>query len=838
MQFFTGGCMRNIPDLIKNCEFPTKEEFSSNFMETEDTFIIEEGDYWDFKAEFPFSYSDDYFYGLCRLVCAFYNTRGGFIIFGVNDKTREFYKTKVIPNTDKFKSSLSELCGYSPEIRIRRYEFSKEHAVIILLVPPKKRYDFILKFNKDKAGYKKGTIWVRDGHEVLIAEPRHFKMLFTEYSNTMSPSLADFETTRIEGYLPPTSSTINNFVGRTLTIEQLFNWIKTERHPVKYLSGKGGSGKTTIAYEFAKLVLDYGKQIYLKDGTNFDYVVFMTAKKKEFAGIHEGIKSVFYTDFFDYKSFLVAILTKISPEDSKTLEKYTESALEDKLSEALECFSLLIIVDDVDTLSTENTEFKSNSLLYIIARVSKITKLLYTIRQFPALAQADTIDVPGLEKNTEFPTFVSECARQFKVLSPNANEMQDIYEFSEGRPLVIEALLKLRGSTSSYDMVLSHAKTHQGSALLDYVFRREWDNITSKSRGQQVLVAVKEFGRPCTFDEIKAILEIDEALVSSAISIVKETFLVVGYDENNQVYNLSNLTRRFVTNASKGVVGYDTIKMRVKKYISSLKDKSPKIISLTQELRYLNKVNGIHVAEKKLKSVENQNMMADPHYRILRVWIYSQINETNYQDILKDVEYINNFNTDIPFFALIEYANYLKNKQKKNELEALKNYVIERNYDPQEKANIIFIFASHLFYVAIQNKEDDIELFFQLELQVVLLHLVAYYFNCKACSPFADESEKNARKTMKYLVEHRYSFKLHEKFNIFIANLANEKNIYLDPIYDFLSKYINSLASMLNQEDKHLKRSYHQITKNFKLLCDEKYWRGKETQLSFKQICG
>ena len=71
-------------------------------------FTSAEGETWDFKDSWPFSYSDSYFAGICRLICAFSNTSGGAIIFGVHDESRMGGKNKVVPNVDKLLEVVAE----------------------------------------------------------------------------------------------------------------------------------------------------------------------------------------------------------------------------------------------------------------------------------------------------------------------------------------------------------------------------------------------------------------------------------------------------------------------------------------------------------------------------------------------------------------------------------------------------------------------------------------------------------------------------------------------------------------------------------------------------------
>jgi hypothetical protein len=59
-----------------------------DLLQNDGSYVPQEGFNWDYKQEWPFSYSDDYFLGIARLICAFANTAGGIIIFGVHDKTR------------------------------------------------------------------------------------------------------------------------------------------------------------------------------------------------------------------------------------------------------------------------------------------------------------------------------------------------------------------------------------------------------------------------------------------------------------------------------------------------------------------------------------------------------------------------------------------------------------------------------------------------------------------------------------------------------------------------------------------------------------------------------
>ena len=124
--------------------------------------------------------------------------------------------------------------------------------------------------------YEAGIIWVRHGHEVTQATPAHFPILFYRATDVN----VDVVTAELDGSLPPSPATLKRFIGRIKVIEDLFNWLQNSDEPRTYLYGKGGSGKTTIAYEFATLLKSFGSETTLNGHDKPDAVIFLSAKEK------------------------------------------------------------------------------------------------------------------------------------------------------------------------------------------------------------------------------------------------------------------------------------------------------------------------------------------------------------------------------------------------------------------------------------------------------------------------------------------------------------------------------------------------------------------------------
>src|ERR1700722_2947155 len=106
-----------ISEIIRQKELPTDCAGLLDYLtESDGKFISQEGNTWDFKREWPFSYSDGYFAAIGRLVCAFGNSNGGIIIFGVHDQERTGGHNHVNPNLDKLQLSLKQLLSGEPTL--------------------------------------------------------------------------------------------------------------------------------------------------------------------------------------------------------------------------------------------------------------------------------------------------------------------------------------------------------------------------------------------------------------------------------------------------------------------------------------------------------------------------------------------------------------------------------------------------------------------------------------------------------------------------------------------------------------------------------------------------
>src|ERR1019366_1268914 len=155
-----------------------KQSLLGALTQSDGTYVQQEGLIWDFKREWPFSYSDGYFAAIARLICAFANSHGGLIIFGVHDEKRTGGHNRVATNLDKMQQALSQLLTEQPKLILKRYGAGTATAIDVLLVFANDSTVLPIRFKKALGQYKAGTIWVRQSHEVIEAEPRHISLLY------------------------------------------------------------------------------------------------------------------------------------------------------------------------------------------------------------------------------------------------------------------------------------------------------------------------------------------------------------------------------------------------------------------------------------------------------------------------------------------------------------------------------------------------------------------------------------------------------------------------------------------------------------------------------------
>jgi Putative DNA-binding domain len=579
--------MQNLRELIEKRELPLgRQEALSALLETNGNYIYipQEGPYWDFKREWPFSYSDGYFGGISRLICAFANSMGGIIVFGVHDESRTPGHNRVTPNLDKLQQALNQLLTDEVSLRLRRYDENTPTAVDVLLVNPLPVSAMPVRFKHALAKYSEDVIWVRQRHEVLAAEPRHVPML---YCRTSAADDASEEDSTLSGSLPPSPSTISTFVGRVSTIDKVFRWIKQSDEPRNFLHGKGGSGKTTVAYQIARTLRFFGASIRIQNLESRDNIIFVSAKQTLIETMSGQQATFLGRDFSNERELYEAILT-LGNWTAHSVSDLSITQLKEETKEFFDLTSNFVVIDDIDTLTTQGIEAGFDFLYALLWRSKRKSKILYTLRNAPTQSLANAIEVPGLEAGGEYERFVDVCASQFKVSAPPA-EIRDhkLAEISERRPLVVESIIAIRRTTSNYGQALVLFEQGAGEDIRAYVFQREWSALSADNFSRYILTIMSLFGAPLCFSDLTSLSRYDEGRVRDALSEVREMFLKLNEVGNETTYELGALTRAFISEHAKGLERYEYLRERVKQYKKTMYPENPVLTRLRNRIEGL-----------------------------------------------------------------------------------------------------------------------------------------------------------------------------------------------------------------------------------------------------------
>lgn len=608
--------------ILRTGSYPDDAEwFFSSFRGEDGVFLNRENHLWDFKESWPFSYSDDYFYSIIRHIVGFANTSGGLLIFGVNDESRLAVESKIRPNLDKLKRSLIDLLKNPPDVDLRTYKVDLSRSIHVLFIRrnvPVCLPASFLPAHAERLGISR--YWVRSGHETVFAQAKHIGLLFCGSDLEVGGEPA------VDASLPPSPANVRQFVGRLETMERLFDWLYMSHEIRAFLHGKGGSGKTTIAFELAKHLSANGRNVRFDNQDALNRVIFLSAKEKALS-VSSGRSEVFIgRDFTDELSLYRSIIV-LSGESDKDPFGMERPELLFELSLIFDKVSMLIIVDDIDTLTTKGIDPGFDALFLCIARAKRTIKLLYTLRNAPTMAMANAIEVPGLQLGREYERFIEVCCAQFGVAEPEA-ALRDgkLARVTERRPLIVESILALRRNAGTYENAISLFEENVGDDARQYVFQREWNVLPSDNSARYMLAALALYGKPVVVEDLVAVTKNSLEVVVEAIAATREMFLEVQDVGDETTYTIGNLTASFVLRAAKTLDKHATIEARVNSFKKAFLPNFPELSRILTRneplLRKAFRYNNVEAAIVAMKDLDPSRyppkVTEDPRFRSLR----------------------------------------------------------------------------------------------------------------------------------------------------------------------------------------------------------------------------
>lgn len=524
--------------------------------------VMQECEFVDYKREI-----DQSKLGMAHTVkdiVGLHNSYGGYLVIGVEEVRRDSEYRIVGAQQDlsieTIRGSLERYTGRKLNVRLATHEIEGKDVAIIH-VP--KRVGRPVCFERDANDakgliFKKSQTVFRDGDEVRLAQNADDWEFLNSDRNYPEPSIVDGvnRTPVITHNLPDRSLICQRFVGRSEIISSLWAWLGDEFEYLKILAGEGGRGKTSIAYEFATQVAKNGD-------SQFEMVLWLTAKKHHFVAIRDEYVAVLESHFESPESLLQRISFELGTASSTDGESIT--SMKRSAARALLDTPSLIIADNVDTLELEDQRRVIEYLRQVIGRSD--SRVLVTTRRDPTLSAEQCIEVPGFPED-EFIQFVENLCDRYQIPQLTKKERSKLYLASDGSPVFTESILRLikRGErpTKAIDMWQNEA----GETVRSAVLRREIEQLSPEARRVLYGLALVD---TASLTELRQITQYQENVLQNCLDQLESLFLV-------QAPRIIESERRFRTPISTA-----RLILNLKNQLIDRKDDIEKRVALLEE---------------------------------------------------------------------------------------------------------------------------------------------------------------------------------------------------------------------------------------------------------------
>lgn len=542
----------NLPAQISDL-FGSTFDVSDGSISLQETYIV------DFKNKAPTKFNEEYGASIVRLALSMYNTYGGLIVFGIDDKSRLPSNLEIDFDIEAFNAFVKECSGEKFEALCKRYKLKDDSVVTVVLIP-KRGSSLPARLTRKLCAYPAGSLWVRERHEVLSVSSEHFQII---YSRRDSYPTEEIHNSAIQRSLPPKPATIKQFVGREEILMNLWDWAMHGDQPRVYLHGPGGSGKSAIAYEFCHSISTSTSEIRFSSGERLDYVVFLSAKETELDTESAKVREFTNRQFADVMSMYKSLLIESGFKSELEVSDLKEDELEQDIAKLFSEYTGVIVFDDIDALSRKGLDTAEEFIFMKIVSAARRTRVIYTLRQVPQHARKSSINVPGL-RESEVNEFIEVAHQQFCVPRPTTAEIKQIIEATKSLPLLIENVLGLRKFCGSYQEAVRQHDDKGGDDARRYLYQREYDHLDKSGRSREILAALALIGEPVRFTTLADVMDFSRQVVKDAFGECASIFLIMEEDSAGEtVYQLSPVARPFIEEISRGMKYFDQIKRKV-----------------------------------------------------------------------------------------------------------------------------------------------------------------------------------------------------------------------------------------------------------------------------------
>jgi hypothetical protein len=539
-----------------------------------------EFDLLDYKQDIESSKPD-----LAKLILriiSFYNTYGGYLVFGVAETIAEekfevvgFDRSKL--NIESIKSSIRDYANVRIQINIASFDVGTIDAnqanITFIHIPQRLESEPPVHFVKDspqtersKFIFQKDEVYYRNGDETLQAKgPYVLKLNGSRVNPFLNPNSDGseannlFRLNRIQHNLPDRNFICANFIGRELILDSLWLWLADDLSHIRVIAGEGGLGKSSIAYEFAERVSE-------TPNVPFEQIVWLTAKEKQFRGYEDKYENVPEKHYSTYLELLNAICLKLAFTEEE-LNDATEVELKRMVKKGLSTLPSMIIVDDVDSLSVD--EQKQVLELGLFTGGTK-SRILLTTRNNQSYSVDTVIKISGFTIGDEFNGYIQSLQDRLGFATLKSSEISKIHEVTTGSPLFTESLIRLLRWQSLNDAVSSW-KNERGVTVRAAALKREIEHLSTEAKRILLVIAMIV---EASVVELSEVLGYPTETVETGLQELTSLFLIAAPAlASVPRFRVPENTRRLVLDVNTHLV---TDRERIEKDITTFRHRNQK----------------------------------------------------------------------------------------------------------------------------------------------------------------------------------------------------------------------------------------------------------------------
>jgi len=294
------------------------------------------------------------------------------------------------------------------------------------------------------------------------------------------------------------------------------------------IDGAGGIGKTALAIRAG----------HLAPSQHYPTKIFLSAKMRELTPHGEQKLEDFMLT--NYMALLAELARELGEDE---IAKGNPNERPNEVRRALSNRQALVIIDNVETFQ----EYERERLFLFLRRLPRSCKAIVTSRRRMDVA-AEIIRLDRLKPEDAQKLIAKLSERNPLLARASEKERQQLYEITQGNPLLIEWLAAQLGRPRSQCRTIADAGRYMeaaspGNDPLEHIFGDVFNTFTENERA--VLAALSHFTSPARITWIAEVAGMAETVAHTHLEDLSDRALVQG-DDVAQAFVLSPLVALFL----------------------------------------------------------------------------------------------------------------------------------------------------------------------------------------------------------------------------------------------------------------------------------------------------